>query len=135
MEILRLPLPKIDNERKFFAQVKFKSPEKFYFAFKNVIMKHPYYYIPVQTIPYRAVIDTLGRYILGFRLKKTHYYYGALRIEIIDEETLKLLIPPNLPKQAEILLNWAIKKLNKEKENENNSEKQKRRKVSKRNNS
>jgi hypothetical protein len=136
---LKLPLPDKETQRGLLMKSDWTNDQtNFFYAMKDLSQKHPYYWIEVETDPFTILIDTLGRWMWGLRVKDI-WFYGAVKLEA-NENGCEIYIPENSPQQVKDLLEWCIKKLEeskkekkgknkKEKKNDSNNKKQKRRKV------
>jgi len=120
MTKIQLPLITSDEnlKRVFFAETNFDDPKKLYYFLKDTTKKHPYYFLPVHTIPYTTVIDTLGRYLWGLKVKHGNLsFFGAVKI-VLYQKKCQIFIPDYLPEQAKELLIWALKQIPKRSKND-----------------
>ncbi len=110
---LKLPLITAETPREKYRTIEFRIEEVFY-AMKDVSIKHPLYFIPVETEPYTVVIDTLGRWLWGISFKKKILFFGAVKFESYKstkKEKVDILLPKFAPVHAKELIDWVADRI------------------------
>ncbi len=107
---LKLPLITAETPREQYRTIEFRI-EQVFFAMKDVSRKHPLYFIPVETIPYTSLIDTLGRYLWGINFKKEILFFGAVKFEEAEsrkKQRVNILLPDFTPNYGKELIDWVV---------------------------
>ncbi|HRR95869.1 MAG TPA: hypothetical protein P5150_03955 [Candidatus Ratteibacteria bacterium] len=110
---LKLPLITAETPRERYRTIEFRA-EKVFFAMKDVSKKHSLYFIPIETEPYTALIDTLGRYLWGVNFKKQILFFGAVKFEKeegVKKERVKIFLPEFAPVYAKELIDWVADRI------------------------
>lgn len=105
---LNLPLITAETPREKYRSIEFDINRVFY-VMKDISIKHPFYFISVETKPYTVIVDTLGRWLWGLSFKKEILFFGAVKFEQRDsnrKERVDILLPKFAPVYAKELIDW-----------------------------